>query len=201
MLTVPAEGFMFRIVGIDPGTETLGTAVLDVNLCTAQVSLIHAKTYRGSRGLLLHPALAETQGDRLAKLYSHEQTLLALFNHFQPHGVSVEAPYLGKFPQAFEALVECRTYIRRALWQYHPMMPMELIDPPTAKMAVGVVPRKGVTKDDIKRGVLNLGNLTNCTTSSIASLDEHSIDAIAVGYYKVNQLLLFLGGANVQSSI
>lgn len=194
MLFVPTHETTFRILAIDPGTDTLGTAVLDVDLTCGRVSLVAAQTFSGASGAAYYPDVGDTHGNRSAKLYSHEQNLGALFRHFQPHNVTCEAPYMGRFPQAFEALVECRSSIRRALYNYDPTMPLEMVDPPTAKLAVGTVLKRGMDKGAVRAAILQLSNLYNATGRSVAVMDEHTIDAIAVGYFKANQVLRFLGG-------
>jgi hypothetical protein len=95
---------------------------------------------------------------------------------------------MGRFPQAFAALTECLTAIRRAVLRYDDFKPLLLVDPPTAKLAVGVK-GKGSVKDDVKQGVLSLRNLLNPDNIDIQNLDEHSIDAIAVAMSRAKFIL------------
>lgn len=179
MLQQPLDPRPLRIVGIDPGTDTLGAATLDVDLATRRVALLEVRTFSGMTMARNYPNLAFVHGDRTARLRSHEDNLFGYFNYMQPHNVVCESPFLGKFPQAFAALTECISYIRRAVWRYDPWMPLLLVDPPTVKLLVGVKGR-GKTKDDVKQGLLDFQGLDNPFNIDISSLDEHSVDAIVV---------------------
>ena len=187
MLVLPVQETYFRIIAIDPGTNTLGVAVLDVCMSKGSVTLQESFTVVSNTNLRHYPNVLLAHGERYAKLYSHSEKLRALFEEWEPHAVICESPFLGRFPQAFEALVECKIMIRRALQQYEPTMSLETVDPPTAKKAVGA-PGKGGDKYAVRDAVLTLKDLTVSDSVDILSLDEHSIDAIAVGYYKVRQI-------------
>lgn len=96
---------------------------------------------------------------------------------------------MGRFAAAFRALTECMVFISDAVGRYDPMMLLHVVDPPTAKMAVGLVIKKGMTKDDVKKAVLALKDLENPNGIILEDLDEHSIDSIAVGYYLAKRIL------------
>ena len=179
MLQHPLDPRPLRIVGIDPGTDTLGAAALDVDLATRRVALLEVVTFSGSQMARAYPYISHVHGDRTARLRSHEENLYGYFHYLQPHNVICESPFLGRFPQAFAALTECVSYIRRAVWRYDPMMPLYLVDPPTVKLLVGVK-GKGKTKEDVKQGLLRFQGLENPSNIDISSLDEHSVDAIVV---------------------
>ncbi|MND25671.1 hypothetical protein D3C87_1317840 [compost metagenome] len=193
MLFIPEHSRYFRVGSIDPGTDTLGTAVHDVDLFTGEVILRDATTLHGERNSRRYPGVAEVHGNRWAKLHSHEIEILHWLRYFQPNALICESPFLGRFPQAFEALVECKTAIRRALYQYDLTMPLETVDPPSAKIAVGA-PGKSKKKEEVMRGILKLPNYRNESGKQIEFLDEHSTDAIAVGYYKCLTLINFVKG-------
>jgi Holliday junction resolvasome RuvABC endonuclease subunit len=189
MLTLPDGDDRYRIVGIDPGTDTLGAAWLEVDLVRKAIILIEAHTFDGTRMAKRYSWISPLHGDRTARLMAHEENLYLFFEYVKPHVVASEAPYMRKFPQAFQALVECMTFIRRALFRYDEYIVLEPVDPPTAKMAVGMTIKKGSTKDDVKRAVLALKTLENPMGIDLEQLDEHSIDAIAVGYWRAKLIL------------
>lgn len=188
MLFIPDHDPTYRIISIDPGTNTMGVAQLDVDLVLGDVIVNEAVTFNGDRLSLSYPEVLDIHGGRIAKLLAHEENLLELFYLVQPHCVICESPFLGRFPQAFEALIECLTAIRRALFQYDRSLPLETVDPPTVKKAVGVV-NKGSTKDDVNQAIRSLKGLSYNSGVDPALLDEHSTDAVAVGYYKYSQLM------------
>lgn len=193
MLTVPQGVGKYRICAIDPGTDTMGLAVLDVDLRTCGLDLVSAYTSSGLRMSRKAPDSFTIHGDRWTKLFMHEQNILHWLRTYQPHALICESPFLGRFPQAFESLVECKATIRRALTQYDAFMPLETIDPPSAKSAVGALVKKG-SKDNVKESILKLTHLNNLTGAPMESFDEHTIDAIAVGYYKYTLVRKWLLG-------
>ncbi len=191
MLPYPPDPTPFRIVGVDPGTDTLGAATLDVYLGTGQVCLVEVRTFSGEQLARDYRDVEIIHGARVARLLAHEDNLYGYFCYTQPHCIISESPYLGRFPQAYAALTDCISSIRRAVMRYSAFMPLLLIDPPTVKLAVGVKGR-GTTKDDVKQGLKQLiasGKLDNPFQVDIDALDEHSVDAIVVAYVRAAQLI------------
>lgn len=188
MLPHPPGVEPYRIVSIDPGTDTLGTAVLDIDLDQRQVAVAEVYTFHGSRLQRLFPLVVSVHGERMARLMAHEENLLSFFNYARPHGIVSESPYMGRFPSAFAALTECVSAIRRAVHRYDPLMPLHVVDPSTVKKNVGVKGTSG-DKSAMARAIANLPDLKNPSQIPFAELDEHSVDAIAVGYYQAGVIL------------
>lgn len=182
-MIITREDIPFRVVGIDPGTETLGFGVLDLYLTTGEVRIAHAETLDLVKLVSDFRHEEKVHGARTARLMALEERLFIYFEHYQPHAICSESPYMGRFPQAFAALTECVSFVRRAVVRYDRYMPLELVDPPTAKKAVGVVVKRGITKDDVKIALEKLA--LNCADGvDLQALDEHSIDALAVAYHQ-----------------
>lgn len=188
MLIYPPSDPIFRVMALDPGTDTLGMAILDVDVKQQLVFVVSAVTHSGVKLSRQHTLVSDTYGDRAGRIFAHEQNILTHLRCWQPHAIISESPYMGRFPQAFAALVECMGAIQRAVMTFNPVMPLETVDPSTAKKCVGVTERKS-TKDDVRVGVLSRPNIRFIDPSIIAGLDEHATDAIAVGYYKCIALL------------
>lgn len=193
MLTIPNGLSKFRINAIDPGTDTMGLAVLDVDLITCELELVSAYTSSGLRMSRKAPDGFTVHGNRWAKLLMHEENILHWLRTYQPNALICESPFLGRFPQAYESLVECKATIRRALMNYDSFMPLETVDPPSAKSAVGALVKKG-SKENVKESILKLTDIKNKTGYPLESLDEHSVDAVAVGYYKYTLIKKWLLG-------
>lgn len=195
MLVLPDVKEMYRIISIDPGTNTLGVAFLEIDLDFLNVYLREAFTLNSNTNFKDLDTILNAHGERFAKLTSHSNILINIFNHYRPHSVICESPFLGKFPQAFEALVECKMMIRNSLMMYDHSIPLETIDPPNAKKAVGA-PGKGGDKDIVKKALQQL-NIIVPYTGFVDTLDEHSVDAVAVGYYKASQVVDWLKRSKV----
>ena len=179
----------FRVVGLDPGTENLGFSVLDLSLWTGDIKVVHSETITPQKMLSDYKTEERIHGARTARLMALEDSLFSRFELFQPHAICTESPFLGRFPQAFAALTECVSFVRRAVCRYDRYMPLEMVDPPTAKKAVGMTVKRGITKDDVKVAVEKL-NIAYAEGIVLDELDEHEIDSIAVAYY---QVLIFRG--------
>jgi hypothetical protein len=192
MLNFPPDPAPYRVVGLDPGTDTMGVATIDVFLGMDQAPvLVEVQTFSGEQLGRAYRHVSEFHGDRVARLVAHEENLLGYFMYLQPHCIISESPFLGRFPQAYAALVTCIEAIRRAVIRYSAYMPLLQVDPPTVKLVVGVKGR-GTTKDDVKRGLLQLiaqGRLLNPYQIDIEGLDEHSVDAIVVALSRAEYLL------------
>lgn len=191
MLHLPDAPPIYRILSIDPGSDTLGIAMIDVDLQHFTATLTHANTIYAGKAIRHHDFVVETFGERQARLNHHAANLRRYLYSAYPHCVVSEAPYMGRFPQAFETLVECLYMLRGVVAEYDPSLCMETIDAPTAKKVVGAPGKrpKGMDKNDYKEtvrtGILGLGKLRLAPGVDIWRYDEHAIDAIAVGCYKV----------------
>lgn len=196
MIVLPGGYRPYRILAIDPGTNTLGTAILDMDLVTKRVSLEFAQTFKGDKMARRLEHVSSVYGDREAKLQAHTDNLFRLMVDYGPTAIISESPYMRKLPQAYAALVECLGAIRRAIQHYDPTICLELVDPPTVKKAVGA-PGKGGDKSLVKQGVKAQVALENPHGIDLDRLDEHSIDAIAVGFYKVRGIWATLDNPSI----
>ena len=168
----------YRIVGIDPGTITLGVALLGFDLQSEKLHLIEATTYSSEEMIHRYPNLRDTHGDRFAKIYAHRMNLLNYFRYKQPHAISSEAPFFGRLPQPYAALTECVYSIRLATLDYDICCPLHVYDPATVKKNVGVSGKSG-DKTAMRNAVKKLAVAED---EVIDTLDEHAVDAIAVAY-------------------
>ena len=188
MLIVPGITRPYRIMAFDPGTDTLGVAVIEVDPVTTKGVITVATTYSGKLLKDKYPDYEAIHGERAARLYAHFNNICSLLDEHQPNTVISESPYMGLFPQAYAALVECLNNIHQALNHYDSYLPLYTVDPPTAKKAVGVSGR-GSNKEEVMNAVLSLDSLTFGDYVNLSELDEHSCDAIAVGYHQYKQVI------------
>lgn len=188
MLYLPEQSLPLRILGIDPGTNTLGVAVIDLDLATQQMTAILGKTFSGNQLAGNFNYLAEVYGDRAARLRGHEDNLYYFMHEVQPHCIIAESPYMGRFPQAFSALVECVNSIYRAVLRYNRTMPLLMIDPPSVKKAAGMVGRLA-GKEPVRIAMSKLPHLHYAPGFTLDSLDEHGVDALAVAHYRAGEII------------
>lgn len=193
MLPIPTQPYPYRICGIDPGTDTMGVCFIDLDWDTRHLTVIEASTYSAGRHSGLREHLGETMGNRWVRLTRLSEILFRLLCTYRPHDVAVESPYLGRFVSAFEALVECRTMLASTIRAYDPSLRMLLIDPPTAKLAVGAAVYKG-SKENVRESLLALSELGWHADVDRFALDEHSVDAVAVAIARAKAIITYWGG-------
>lgn len=172
------------IVGIDPGTETLGLACIKFSVSSLSIVGTYAHTFIGSK-LGMNQWIAAIHSNRYSRLQAHRLNLIFQFEHYQPNVVASESPFFNpRRPNAFAPLVETLDMIRDALVAYDNMLPLHLIDPPSVKKAVGASGGSG--KDSVRDGVLKLADeLKYQGEIPLDQLSEHAIDAVAVAYSKI----------------
>lgn len=170
-----------KVLSIDPGTDSLGFAVLELVEEENRVLVLTAGTLNSIRLSKHLHGIRETHGDRIARLFAIKLALQRHMRRWQPDLVASEAPFLGRFPQAFAALTECIAFIRAAVYTYSPNVSLRLYDPPTVKLAIGVPGKandKGLITAALRRNVDWIVPVHNLR---METLDEHANDAIAVG--------------------
>jgi Holliday junction resolvasome RuvABC endonuclease subunit len=188
MLVIP-EGAspLGCIAGIDPGSETLGFGALKVNVVTLEIIESTAFTYVGSKLANDDGWFGDRHGARAGRIAAHEDNLVEMFRYYQPNLVASESPFYSQFrPQAYGALTETVDAIRNALWRYDCWLNLFMIDPPTVKKAVGA--SSHAKKDEVKEKLMALPDLNYNGPTAIESLDEHSVDALAVAYCRLKIL-------------
>lgn len=159
----------------------MGFSVIDFDILTKQIINTQAFTIRGEKAItsMTH---SELFGNRLGRIEALRDALYSHFVYFRPNFVISETPFMGSHAAAYGALVETLAAIRDALALYDPYMPLNGIDPPSAKRSVGAA--GNAKKPEMQRAVgALLGELcyNPAQSGDFWLLDEHSVDAIAIG--------------------
>ena len=189
MLYLPADEYssLPKIIAIDPGSETLGVSFLEFHPMSLEVQSVSAKTFVGSKLPGMDPWLAAIYGERYARLQAHKSNLIALFEHHNPAVIACESPFYNpRRPNAYGVLVETIAMIKEAVRLYDIWKNPFLIDPPTAKRSVNA--KGNADKDVMRAAVLALPEFQGKWCEDPLLYDEHSIDAIAVGYCQLRTL-------------
>lgn len=183
MLAYPTDlNTTVSVVGIDPGSESLGFCDFKFDLLTFEIVSINPATFFGSR-LNNDPWLTEIYGDRFARIKAHENNLLSLFEHIRPIAVVCESPFINmRRPQAYGALTEVIAAVRSAVLRYDYWKPLYSVDPSSAKRAVGA--KGNADKQQVKAALSLMPHLVSALTVDLQALDEHSVDAIAIAYHQ-----------------
>lgn len=171
----------FNIVSIDPGSNFLGFCVITIDPNTFSIIGINAKTlYIDDLPVDLYYDEAY-HGNRLYKLMKIKTAIYNELIQYNPLYVVCEAPYYNRFrPGAFAPLVEVIGYIQLAVYEYNNNVPFTKIEPSIIKKLVGA--NAIGDKHAVKKAVFSIDEIVKAIPHSLELLDEHAIDAIAIGY-------------------
>lgn len=183
MLTMPAGSRnTARLVSIDPGSTTVGIAVIDINVDNWTIINSQAWTYNSAKMSESNTWLESQYGNRYVRIVAIENYLVNLFLNICPTLICSEAPFINqRFPAAGIALTEVMCSIRNAVVRYDPWCALKIIPPSSVKNGVGAKGNadKFAMKEALQRLLPELNYNGNIPFDL---LDEHSIDALAVGY-------------------
>jgi len=168
------------LIGIDPGSSTMGVCIMTVDALTLEIVSTDAFTIVGEKLMKKNSFLGYIHGERFARIDAIEERLLAIFDRHNPFDVASESPFFNPGrPNAFEVLVEVVYMIRKALWRHNPWLRLYRIDPPTVKK--GVKAEKLTGKEAVQTAVLAMEPLLHYIGKTpMRQLDNNAIDAIAV---------------------
>lgn len=180
----------FNIVGIDPGTDTVGFSLYSYSPVAHCVVRSAATTLRGSKMIKYDPYV-DVHGERARRISAIRETLAQMFLMHSPIAVVCEHPFYNQaMPGAFEPLVEGVGAVRGALFDYDPTMRVIPVDPSSAKKAIGA--SGGAKKDAMQVALFSIANTIafdpNVFGQHLFELDEHSVDALAIGKWFINKL-------------
>lgn len=188
----PGASGLASIVGIDPGSDTLGVGILTFDVQSFAIVSTQAFTLNGTRNGR-GSFTTDVHGDRYGRIESHREELARVFGRVRPIAVASESPFMSRRrPAAYGALTEVVCAVRAALMLHSPWLALEMIDPPTVKRAVGVSGKTGGPegKKLMQQALLVMAPTLNYDGDvPMNRLDEHSIDALAVAYCHYVQLL------------
>lgn len=180
-----------RVVGIDPGSKTLGIAILDCYQARNLLVVEEAWTLNTNRHIQRYPERCLAVGELAVRLEAIRLHVRQTLDTYRPDATIVETPYLGRLPQAFSVLTKCLETLTVALNEYSPSLTLSRIDPASAKRAVGV-PGNSSDKGAIQRALMNIENLRCNAQRPLAEMIEHSTDAIAIGHYYCAEMLGYM---------
>lgn len=178
----------FRVVGIDPGSQSFGLSVIEYDLIKMTETLVYATTFKPDPILhARHPYMV--LGERGARHRLCEDFVVDSLSRFEPHLVVCESAFFRRrMVNAYRSLIEGIVTIRRALLRYDDTMHLLTVEPSVAKKAVGARNADSTDKKEIVRmAIIRLDDLIK--NVPIDSLDEHAVDSVAIGHWAMTQWL------------
>ena len=187
----PSEAFLankdksFTIVSTDPGTTTCGFGLIQVDLEDLSILTATGWTIDGSIGLTGNEWLTELYSERHTRVRTIREAFEETLELYSPNLVRSESPFYNPGrPGSFEALLSVIFSLREGLANWSPWYELELIDPASAKKLLGV-PGNSNDKDLVKKALLVHPDFQGM---NIEELDEHSYDAVLIGWTAVQKL-------------
>jgi Holliday junction resolvasome RuvABC endonuclease subunit len=180
MLSFPGTDTTIKIISIDPGTTKLGVCFMTIDMKTRTIVETIAMTVI-AKPQKLDKSIIIRYNERMAKIMFLTKTFSNWLYTIRPVTVVSEGPFFNrKFPGAYGPLVELINSLKLATIDYSELVDFNVYEPSLVKKGVGALGNSG--KDGVKLRVLDLNDLNYKGIVKLAELDEHSIDAIAVGY-------------------
>ena len=180
-LYIPESYRSTRMVCFDPGLNTTGVSVYDIDSRTKEVLSIYAYTIYTDRTRDATGLDTEILTERSHKLYKLCGAIQHTLAEYNPSIVGSEAPFYNRLmPMAFVSLSEVVSMLRHTTLQYNYNIPFYLVEPQLVKKGVGVAGKKG--KQVVMDAICGVPEIMRALTVPVEGLDEHAIDAIAVGW-------------------
>ncbi len=189
MLPMPQDpSTQISVMGIDPGTTTLGVGLIHFDLVSFQISSWEAYTFRGDK-LTSNAWIGATSNDRLQRIAALKRHMSHMLHRVNPLAVACESGYINvRQPSAYGALMEIVSAIRDAVWEYDVWRPLYMVTPSQAKAAIGAKGNSG-DKQAVANAIAANPELVSTCLMPLASLDEHSCDATAIAYYQYRSMV------------
>jgi len=187
MLQIPETYYGYNILAIDPGLNNTGVAVYTINEnyesnLINKISNIEVFTFITKKLLSSENINLDIHTERLEKLIALKQAMQYTLNIYKPVLVVCESPFFNSLrPSAYSSLVETISYIQSSIFEYNPNIYFTTVEPLLVKKRVGAGYVNG--KHDMRVAVTQNTELQYILRNiDITMLDEHSIDAVAIGY-------------------
>lgn len=173
-----------KIIAIDPGTHFTGLCYLTVN--NNIISIEHVETIEA---LLLDDNTLSNylHGSTWTRIINLSNYISSFAQKINPDYFCSEKNYISLNVHSGLTIGELITAVRTQVYLFNPYIRFEIFEASSVKKNIGVKGTSG-DKEDVKNAILNL-NLQNNSNIDLNLLDEHSIDAIAVGLFKCFNLI------------
>lgn len=181
MFVVPEHYSTFKMVAIDPGLNNTGIAIFTFSVSPFKIVKIEAFTLKADR--LVDDSTLDDEDfmERLIKRYKMGSALQKVLENTSPSRVVSESPFFDRRkPGSFATLTEVLTELYDRIVAYNPLIQFSLHSPQSVKKTLGCAGIKG--KEIVKESMAKVDEILSVLEGSLDSLDEHAIDAIAVGY-------------------
>lgn len=187
------EDWIYRVVGIDNGTNTVGYATLDGDLRTGKAIVTRTETLTAEKTAYdKHSGTALCHGALAARLKVISDFTYEYMDEEDPDEVGAESPFSHLHAHSFALLTTSMKVIDDAVYRYRQGLPFERVPPGRAKKAVCPPGQYSNKKEDIQRFILANPDIIAGPGIVLEEESEHVFDAEAVAWYLFRQAYLAL---------
>jgi Holliday junction resolvasome RuvABC endonuclease subunit len=171
----------YNILSIDPGSNYLGIAIITINPTNNTIINIYAFSIAVEHLLITEYHQDDIDNNRHNKMSKIKNEILRILDFYKPLAVICETPFFNRLrPGAFAPLVEVLYVLKDSVLLYNSLVPFITAEPSIIKKAIGAGHICG--KDEVKETLYKNKEIQDVLANDFNLLDEHAIDAIAVGY-------------------
>lgn len=182
-IVIPYGHNMTRFLAIDPGSTKTGVAKFTINNNTNSIINIEAGTLNLDSDPYDTMISSEMHGDKIVRLIKLEHRMLELLNSIHPDAVVCESAFYNpRTPNAYASLTEVIFLLKRVTLNYNLNVRFSTLAPKAVKEVIGSMKTTDKGKDPIKEAIIKIPEVYNLIYKYINNLDNHAIDAIAIGY-------------------
>ena len=179
MLAIPESYNGFSILSIDPGLSECGVARFE--FADGKISSILPLTFVNSRIRFESGFTHEAHSDREDRVQKLKLAYRSVLEQARPSLICCESPFYNpRMPSAFGSLTEVVSLLRSETFEFNPHIPFLTYSPQEVKQTFKQSGKLGklVMKEALAEDTFLMSKLL----LPIENLDEHAVDAIAVGY-------------------
>ncbi len=182
-IIIPCGYNMMNILAIDPSSTSVGVARYLVNTNTDNILSIEAGTINLDSYNYDPMLFNSLHSDKTIRLIKLEHKFTELLNDINPDVVVCESAFYNPSrPNAFASLTEVIFLLNTLTIKYNRNIKFITLPPKTIKEAIGSLKITDKGKDPVKESIIKIPQIYNLVNNFIDNLDNHAIDAIAVGY-------------------
>lgn len=169
------------IFSADPGIDNFGICISVGDYSNKTSMVLEAYTFIPSK-ISDNFSCSVSQSIRDVKLSLISEEIKRLYDVYRFTSVVCEANYMQASVQAFKSLTECVGCIRHTVDFLNSNIAVQQYEPSVVKHTMGVI---GGEKDDMKAALLSCRSIQLPRYVSEIYMDEHTVDAICIGYHHI----------------
>lgn len=177
MFIDPSWGHTYRMVGIDPGSRETGFSVIDYDITNKTKHVVYADTLFSEKRFPMFTSYRKEYGEIQTRLMIINNHIGSIISEYKPNGFTYELAHYRGIVNAYRSLIECITSMRGYIVSNN--IPFYEISASVVKSTIGVSGQSN-DKSEMALAIQKIAGIQFATSINLPSLDQHSVDAIAI---------------------